>query len=52
MEVGIFLARQRECVMSFPLKYCDLDPISGSGCAPLLERSSTFWGPANVWDAK
>lgn len=28
MEAGIFLSHQQKCVMSTPLKYCDLDPIS------------------------
>lgn len=33
MEAGIFLSHQHKCVMSIPLKYCDLCLISLSGRA-------------------
>lgn len=42
MEAGIFLQHQHKCVMSIPLKYCDLDPISLSNRA-VPGTHLTFW---------
>lgn len=49
MEAGIFLTRQHKCVMSIPLKYRDLDPISLSSCA-IPGTHFDILGPVDVSD--
>lgn len=47
MEAGIFLSRQHKRVMSIPLNYCDLDPISLSSCA-IPGTHFNILGPVNA----